>query len=193
MDFWGFCFCGTSGYPPYEGMAGEIENALASMDSFVALLTNKFHDSMWTDQEVGYALARGVPMIAVKLGKDPYGFIGKFQALTCSWDDAAVALVGLLMKQPRMLEAYIRAVPKCISFEQGNTLAQVLPSIERITEEQAKKLVSAFNENTQFQGSSGFNGAKRHSHGDGLVAHLSRTTGKEYVTTSSGKIKIKKR
>jgi len=32
----------------------EIENALASMDAFVALLTEKFHESPWTDQEVGY-------------------------------------------------------------------------------------------------------------------------------------------
>jgi hypothetical protein len=50
------------------------------MDGFVALLTTEFHDSDWTDQEVGYALARRVPIISVRMGRDPYGFLGKFQA-----------------------------------------------------------------------------------------------------------------
>jgi TIR domain len=43
----------------------EIENALLSMDAFVALMTEEFHDSHWTDQEVGFALAPGVPVIAL--------------------------------------------------------------------------------------------------------------------------------
>ena len=67
------------------------------MDAFVALLTEGFHDSLWTDQEVGFALSRGVPILAVRLGKDPYGFIGKFQALSCDWADAPKKIVGLLI------------------------------------------------------------------------------------------------
>ncbi|OFV85047.1 MAG: TIR domain-containing protein [Acidobacteria bacterium RIFCSPHIGHO2_02_FULL_67_57] len=187
------CFVAHQDIPPTKEWQDEIENALASMDAFVALLTERFHDSMWTDQEVGYALARGVSMIAVKLGKDPYGFIGKFQALACGWEEAPVALVKLLVKQPRMLDAYITALPKCMTFEQGNTLAQVLPSIESVTEEQAQELVSAFNHNSQLQGSFGFNGARPYMYGDGLATHLSRATGEEYVMTASGQIKIKKR
>jgi hypothetical protein len=52
---------------PTKEWQDEIENALATMDGFVALMTSGFHDSDWTDQEVGYALARGVPIIAVRL------------------------------------------------------------------------------------------------------------------------------
>jgi hypothetical protein len=73
---------------PTKEWQDEIENALFSMDTFVALMTDGFHDSIWTDQEVGVAFGRGVPIISVKLGKDPYGFIGKFQALSCSWEAA---------------------------------------------------------------------------------------------------------
>jgi len=72
------CFVAHEDIHPGHEWQDEIENALASMDGFAALLTEGFHDSAWTDQEVGYALARGVPMIAVRLGRDPYGFIGKF-------------------------------------------------------------------------------------------------------------------
>ncbi len=74
---------------PTKAWQDEIENALSTMDAFIALVTEDFHESDWTDQEVGFAFARGVPLIAVKLGRDPYGFIGKFQALSCSWKKAA--------------------------------------------------------------------------------------------------------
>lgn len=61
---------------PSRTWLAEIENALHSMDAFAALVTENFHDSDWTDQEVGFALARRVPVIAVKLERDPYGFLG---------------------------------------------------------------------------------------------------------------------
>jgi len=79
----------------------EIENALSSMDGFVALMTDKFHESNWTDQEVGFAFARGVPIVAVRLGRDPYGFIGKFQGLTANWGDSATELTKLLSETRR--------------------------------------------------------------------------------------------
>ncbi len=170
---------------PTKEWQEEIENALASMDAFVALLTEGFHESDWTDQEVGYALGRSVPLIAVKLGKDPYGFIGKFQALSCKWAEAPLELAKLLIKQPRMLDALIDAVPGCGSFDNGNTLSQILPSIEVLTEKQAEKLASAFNVNSQLQGSWGFNGGKEWKFGPGLASHLARTTGKEYLMTKS--------
>lgn len=183
------CFVAHKDIHPTKEWQDEIENALVSMDAFVALMTKKFHDSLWTDQEVGFALSRRVPIIAVKLGKDPYGFIGRFQALSCHWDTAPTRLARLLIKQPRMLDAYISALKQCSSFDEGNTLSKVLPDIESLTADQVQRLVSAFNENNQLGGSFGFNGAKPHSFGDGLAAHLSRVTGRKYKMTSSGTIR----
>jgi hypothetical protein len=119
---------------PTEEWQKEIENALMTMQAFVALMTPQFHDSKWTDQEVGYALARGVPLIAAKMGLDPYGFIGKFQALPCTWDEAPVSIVKLLLRQPVMLDAYVSAVGRCASFDDGNSLSKVLPSIRATSE-----------------------------------------------------------
>jgi len=178
---------------PTKEWQDEIENALTSMDAFVALLTEKFHESHWTDQEVGYALGRGVPLIAVKLGRDPYGFIGKFQALTCDWSDAPTELVKLLIKEPRMLNAYISALPDCSNYDDGNLISQVLPAIEAVTEEQAEKIASAFNTNGQLSGSYGFTGKWSSKFGDGLASHLTRLTGKRYVMTPLGEIGILKR
>jgi len=58
----------------------EIETALSTCEVLVALLHPDFHNSSWTDQEIGFAMGRGVPVLAVRFGQDPYGFIGRFQA-----------------------------------------------------------------------------------------------------------------
>lgn len=58
----------------------EIETALATCHALVALLHPTFHESNWTDQEIGFAMGRGVPVFSVRFGLDPYGFIGRFQA-----------------------------------------------------------------------------------------------------------------
>jgi hypothetical protein len=148
----------------------EIENALASMDGFVALMTEKFHDSNWTDQEVGYAVARGVPIIAVRLGKDPYGFIGKFQGLSCDWSTATVEIAKILIKNEQMIGAYIAALRACRNFDSGNRLAMLLPSITKLSESQIDTLVATYNENDQLRGSHGFSGAVPREHGEGLLS-----------------------
>ena len=125
-----------------------------------ALMTDGFHDSLWTDQEVGFAFGRGVPIVAVKLGRDPYGFVGKFQALSCGWDTAGVEIIKLLVKRDRMLNAYIKAVGNCVSYDQGNQLSEILPSIDNLSDQQVDGLMSAFNKNGQLRDSYGFNGKK---------------------------------
>mgnify|MGYP001275840699 CR=1 FL=1 len=175
------CFVAHEDIHPTRTWQDEIENALNSMDAFVALMTVGFHDSLWTDQEVGFALCQGVPIIAVRLGKDPYGFIGKFQALTCDWKDAASEIVKLLIKQPRMVDSYIDAAMRCSSFNNGNILAEILPHIESMTDDQAEKLVHAFSTNSQVHDCFGFNGNKPRDYGEGLDYHLSRITGRKWA------------
>lgn len=175
------CFVAHEDIHPTKQWQDEIESALTSMDGFVALLTDEFHNSYWTDQEVGFALGRGVPIIAVRLGLDPYGFIGKFQALTCEWGNAPLEIVGLLIHQPSALEAYIKTIQNCRSFDEGNTLARVLPNIQRLSEEQAQKMHEAFRDNDQLRGSFGFSGIKPREYGDGFLAHLKRITGRDFA------------
>ena len=156
----------------------------------MALLTKEFHESDWTDQEVGYALGRGVPVVPVKRGRDPYGFIGKFQALSCRWDDAPLQLVKLLIKQPRLLDCYIAALPNCHSFDEGNSLSQLLPHIEELSTGQIDLLVAAYNKHRQLRESYGFSGEKPSRCGSGLAIHLSRITGKKFKGNEAGEIEI---
>lgn len=59
----------------------EIERALHAMDAFLAIHTDGFSKSVWTQQEIGFAVARGVKIISFKMGEDPTGFISRHQAL----------------------------------------------------------------------------------------------------------------
>jgi hypothetical protein len=59
----------------------EIERALFAMDAFLAIHTPGFSQSNWTQQEIGFAVSRGLKIISLKMGEDPTGFISKRQAL----------------------------------------------------------------------------------------------------------------
>jgi len=165
---------------PTEEWQNEIENALSTMDGFVAVMTPEFHESYWTDQEVGYAFARGVPIIALRLGRDPYGFIGKFQGLTADWLSAPAEIAKLLMRHERMFPAFLRSIRECWSFEHGNRIAELLPAIEKLNDEQIDELVSVYNEGGQAAGSYGFSGSKPRLHGLGLVHHLKRLSSRKF-------------
>ncbi|HVK38363.1 MAG TPA: toll/interleukin-1 receptor domain-containing protein [Candidatus Kapabacteria bacterium] len=160
----------------------EIENALASMDCFVALLTEGYHESNWTDQEVGYAVARGVPVISIRLGRDPYGFIGRFQALSATWETAVASVMRLLIEDSRVFEAYSEALSRCASYERANELAIVLPHLRELSSVQLDRLVTIYNSNEELRGAFGFNGKYPSKYGGGLVTALNRLSkGTQYA------------
>jgi hypothetical protein len=169
------CFVAHEDIHPTKDWQDEIENALASCDAFVALLSKDFHESNWTDQEVGYAVARGIPIIAVRLGRDPYGFIGKFQALRSDWDAAPLDIAKLLIKEDRMVAAYIQQIARSRNFIDSNKLADLLPSIDKLSPATIDGIVEAYNGNLEAYGSFGLRGGKYGY--EGLVHHLNRILG----------------
>src|SRR3974390_2291069 len=54
-------FVAHASIQPTRAWQDEIESALYSMDALAALMTEEFHKSYWTDQEVGFALGRHIP------------------------------------------------------------------------------------------------------------------------------------
>lgn len=185
------CFVAHVDIHPTKEWQDEIENALESMDGFVALLTPDYHDSSWTDQEVGFALARRVPIIAVRMGRDPYGFIGKVQALSCDWDACPLGVAKILVKHERMSSAFIRSLRDCKSFDTGNIIGKLLPEIEQLTPAQVDQIVSAYNENSELRGAFAWNGTKPAYYGLGLLEYLKGLDGRSFsVERGSGLIKV---
>lgn len=91
----------------------EIERALRTMDGFIAVLTEGFSNSNWTQQEVGFAFGRGTKVISFKMGDEaPTGFISKQQVLPRRGRnaDAIAAEIDMLLSRdeqtaPRLAEA----------------------------------------------------------------------------------------
>lgn len=77
------CFVAHEDIRPTEEWQNEITKALNTMDFFISLHMEGFSGSVWCQQEIGYAIARGVKIIPIKIdGKEnPEGFIARIQAL----------------------------------------------------------------------------------------------------------------
>ena len=158
---------------PTREWQAEIENALHTMDVLVALLTESFQQSNWTDQEIGFALGRKKQDIAVRMGTDPYGFIGRYQAVSATWDNATEEIVKYLMKYEQMVDLFIELMNKCHSFAQANKLGELLPFIETMGNTQESSMIQAFHNNDQVNRSYGFIGDDSDEY-KGLVYHLNR-------------------
>lgn len=59
----------------------EIQQKLREASLLVAVVSPHFAESDWTDQEVGFALARAIPVLPINAGLAPYGFMGHIQAV----------------------------------------------------------------------------------------------------------------
>lgn len=101
LDFGVSCFIAHNDIEPTQEWQTQIETALATSDALIALLHQNFHASNWTDQEIGFAMGRGVPVFAVRFDQDPYGFIGRFQAFNGNGKTAAELA-------PELFDAYCR-------------------------------------------------------------------------------------
>lgn len=163
LNFGISCFVAHNDIEPTSEWQSEIEAALSSCDALVALLHDDFHQSNWTDQEIGFAMGRGVPVFSVRLGQDPYGFIGRFQAFKNKPVDAlAVDLFDAYRKnrqtRGRLGEVLVRL------FEESNSYAEAKRRIGYLEELAiwepafAERIREAARVNSQISGSWGVSG-----------------------------------
>ncbi|MCK4359922.1 MAG: TIR domain-containing protein [Candidatus Cloacimonetes bacterium] len=132
METWGIsCFVAHQDIEPTKEWMEEIETGLSSMDLLIAIVEPKFKESNWTDQEVGYALGKQVVILPIRVGADPYGFMGKFQGIQAKGKmpgEISKEIIQVLVKKPTLREKLISAFGVCFN---------EIPSekkIERLTE-----------------------------------------------------------
>jgi hypothetical protein len=140
----------------------EIELALRSMHGMVALITPDFHASKWTDQEMGWALGRGVVVLPLRLGADPYGFIQKTQALAGKIghprrlaERIARTLLANQQTHGEMRRAVINTFAMASSGDMARALSVLLLSINDIGEEEKKTVWQACSQNDHVKKASG--------------------------------------
>lgn len=195
------CFVAKYAPTPAEWLS-QIEAALSSMDAFVPLITDEYHNSFWTNQEIGFAFAKKVPIIPIKLEtKNPQGFIYANTAISSTWNEAPYKIAQELVKtnSPKMVDALIIALEQCPSYGDAENFKGLFDQFLNISDQQAKNLIFAFNQNDQVNGSYAF-GGKNTKRGDPLLSLLRQKTNtiyefedNDYILPINRPMRIKKR
>lgn len=147
---------------PTQVWQTQIETALATCDTLVTLLHAGFHESKWTDQEIGFAMGRGVPVYSIRYGQDPYGFIGRFQAFNAgrkSPETIAGDLFEAYRKdkqtQQKMGETVVTLFEESVSFADAKARIGYLEEMESWDASYPARIKAAAKSNSQISGSWG--------------------------------------
>jgi hypothetical protein len=157
LEFFGIsAFVAHEAIKPSLEWQREIELALRSMHALLALLTPDFHESRWTDQEIGWAFGRGVLVVPVRLGVDPYGFAGKVQGISGDLENPemlAKSVFETLLANPQIhgevRRAYVAALCGSGSYPQSILLRDYVPQITDFTDEEKTAMRQACEKNSQ--------------------------------------------
>ncbi len=88
LDDFGFnCFLAHEDILPQTQWPEEIISALKSCDLFLPLLTPKFMESYYCQQETGFAYSREIEILPVMISKAPMGMIANIQAVKYKKDN----------------------------------------------------------------------------------------------------------
>jgi len=161
----------------------EIEKGLETMEVMLAFITDDFHDSVWTNQEVGYALGKSVPVISVKLErKSPTGFIGSKQALKGDLENpvqSAPAIYKLLVEnlgqKGRLRQTLIATFCSSPDFnETRDRFGRLSETISTLSSDEVNQIQQAFASNDQLHD------AYYLKYYDRLTNFMKKCTGKEF-------------
>lgn len=154
------CFIAHRDIEPSMEWMDEIELGLRTCDALISLMRPGFHASKWTDQEIGCAMGRELLVFSVRLGEDPYGFIGRFQAIPdLPLPAMAAKIFEVLVTNKKTKKIMSRAILH--QFSQSDTYALAknnMDLIERLTywdQELERLILEAVTSNDQIRGSWG--------------------------------------
>jgi hypothetical protein len=141
---------------PTKEWVGEIEHALNTCQALAAFLAPGFHESKWTDQEIGYCVKRRVLIVPVRMGLDPYGFIGRYQALEGGGQPAAEIakrLVELLVAHELtglgVAQALVARLETAANYDSAKATMALLRKVPKWTSDLLSRLEGVLNLNDQ--------------------------------------------
>jgi hypothetical protein len=163
----------------------EILNGLETMEAMLVFLTDDFRDSSFTNQEVGFALGRNVPILSLKLGfTDPPGFISHEQALkgdigapASSASKVYGLLVDKLELKSRINSGLISAFLSSPSWsDTSERFDRMAKSIDSLSDAELELIIKGFKINSQL-----YQAAYLNNKYNRLIDFLTRATGKAFV------------
>ena len=179
---------------PTEDWKKEILIALQSMDIFLPYITPNFSRSEWTNQEIGFALGKNIPIIPFKDQSDPCGFISCIQAQKYSSKSFNENFINIVLIQrsipetlkQRTINILIHKFSNSCSFANASFYFDLLKNAQVLNPSQIEKIVLAFNENSQVNNCFDLNGENFYGKkGESTICkELERWTGVKYEIIS---------
>ena len=147
---------------PTKQWQTEIESALSTVDAMIVLMAPGFKESNWCDQEVGVAIGSQLPILAVRQGIDPYGFIGKYQALQGTGKDAkqlAKEIFDLFLPMPvigpKITTSLVKSLSDSYSFDRSKILIGYIRNSKYLNIKHVAAMKEAVESTSQVYGSWG--------------------------------------
>lgn len=168
---------------PMEKWQHVIRKSLQSMEIMLAFITDDFFDSFWTNQEIGVALGRGIPIIPLKMQRtDPHGFINDTQALIGDLSAPRDSVEGIykvladkLGQEERLRKATVQAFVTSRNFDEARDRFNRLKTLQTLTEADIQQIIEGFSNNDQL-----YNSIYLNNQYNRLVSFLENRTGKKY-------------
>lgn len=184
LDAYGFtCFVAHDAIEPMSPWEQEILKGLQTMEIMILFITDDFFHNNWTNQEIGFALARNIPILPLKLGtEDPKGFSSSLQALKASiempFDTIALKIIEVLRdKYPDVKGKII--TPLIQQFCNSKTYLEAIQffnqldgTITKLTQLEEIHIVEGFKTNAQIN--------KCNLVTQKITTFMERTTGNQY-------------
>jgi hypothetical protein len=132
-----YSFVAHKDIKPQANWEDVIEYALGTADAMVALVNDKFAASSYCNQEVGWALGRGLVCASIMMGLSPVGFTKRFQGIPHSSDPAAQAgQIFVVLAEHRktsalMADNLVAKLEESNTWEEASALASNLPKCKR--------------------------------------------------------------
>lgn len=138
----------------------QIEDSLASMQAFVAVVHPEFTGKEWCQQEVGWAFGRGVPRLLLRMGADIGGPAG-----TKQWPSAVKETAAQLSQRignfvasdpvlcEPLVDACIEALKDVVTYDSAGRLARQIAASVKHTDSQLDEIESIAFANNQVGGS----------------------------------------
>jgi hypothetical protein len=136
---------------PSREWQDEIERALRTADVLVGLVHPGFAASCWAQQEVGWAVGRAIPVLMVRMGEDPKGFVAKLQAPSMYGKDARLtaSAIAVWLSSDATFGSQVSArlmieVRTARSYKDAERAALRIEQIDRLSEPLLDELADAF-------------------------------------------------
>lgn len=164
-----------------------IEIALQTCDGLLAILTNDFYESDWTEQEIGCAIGRNIDIFSLGLGEKARGFIGKYQTIlnVNSLSDHSEILTNL-SNVDGVFNSLLYTIENCgDQWEVYNEIYDVISRRKTLKKKEADGLIELANRYNNIYNSNKFGGRQGYKKHEkiGLVELLHEKTGVDYSSS----------